>query len=1367
MRQKYALRLSTLLEFKRQIEFSLTLDELSRALTIHLQAARLAQQAFLLPSSTGNVDNASALIFRIPKTDYRLWVEPYEPYDDAARELLELYITILSVHGALYQENELVSEKQQQLLKYLEEKIAEQRGLETVLDYLALHFPAAFNHGAGRLVTFNSADEKVEVRRIFTCSSASATYFLESSRYVVGFVSNGETAVFPYEDRTELYLPLQYGGRTKAMLHFVQWDPIVISRSTLRALERLVGLLGIGLSNETLSLQAWQRANQLETVYRVTESTRSLQPLAVTLVEIHQQILRAFRAPICYIALVNKEKNRIDFPCVWVEGAPASWTSIPIQSNYHLTAWVVRNKVPFATDDWSMPEKPLQDSALPTGVRSVVAVPMQHGGEVLGALSIQHTSPFAFNASDYQTLVAIAAHAGIIIKNATLYADVREMVDMSTRNFQSAVSLRRALAAVNSSIDPQQVLEQLFAILPTVVKCERAYAVLLTNGRMTAVYSNDPRGQLTTVDKMAFKRAWGKHPWILQLVNTREFVEIKGEEIQAKWPDWETPDKIHSWFAVPLLAGKRLVGILIIESNFEDAFDINGEWTVSSLATHVGVAIQNARLFQQSQQQLLELGTLHQASATMTANLEQQAVLQTITTELANALQIESCTIFTWDHVMKTLIPTAHSKAMGTQARAEQTNLVGLSVVENLSENEVIRNLLETHQTKILRRDERTTPVEDVLLNASGLSAMMLVPLIRREKVVGLLTMGQIDEPVSYSESELKIVERLAGQAAIAIEHSKLYGQAQRRIDELSTFHEIVLKLNSPLKLNTVLDTITESALKLIDATNLHIFLYDQKTNEFTKGSALWRDGRRTAAVQKPRAEGKGLTATVVKHGQPVVINNAPEHPYFQSKDAQAWGIYAIAGFPLKYGDEVLGAFTATYLHPHVFTDDELLLLNLLAEQAAVAVRNAGLYSESQRRLRDMSALVDMAKQVTGDLNLMSVLQTTVQILRGLLNARACSITMVSSENGEDLILRAADGVNQEYLNTRMEINGTVSGQVLKSGKLVYIHDTTSKPDFIFFDDVVRSLLVVPLIIRDRVIGTLSVDSDQTKAFSDLDVQLMTIAAAQVSVAIANARLFEEVEARADELKVAYDVLKESDQLKDELVQNVSHELRTPLTFVKGYVDLLLDGEMGLMNDEQQDALTIIADKTNDITRIIDDIITLQKINSGNLKLEKTEMAAFLETAVAGHKMIASKKGLTIDFALPSQKGVVIIDRGRINQVLDNLIGNAMKFSPNGGTITVTMKQDDNSVTVAVKDEGIGISPEKHKKIFERFYQIDGSASRRFGGTGIGLAIVKRIIDAHNGKIWVESEEQRGSAFTFQLPKADSKRSAPNLVDTV
>ena len=1358
---------STLVALQADVRQAASVDEISAVLDAYSRKVGLALKTGLVSSSAVHDGVGVMTQFPLYERPFHFWVESDQPLTEDERGLCDLITSILSTSALIQQVQASPTESQKQLLATLGEKIAEQSNFNLIINLLKTQFSTAFKNAEGHLLVYRDSDERFHPYATFssTVNQIPESHIRIHQRIFKKLLA-GKTVVSKQANFSTLFVPIRYQSRTKAMFYLEQKGDQTISPATISSVELLAGFLGIGLSNESLSTVAWERANQLETIYRITESVRGLRPLKDTLSEIHFHVHRAYKVPHSFVALVDQEKGQIEFPFIQIDNQETTREPVPLNSEDNVVSWVIQQKHPFVIDNWQEENRSFDDSQIPANIKSIIIVPMRIGDEVIGAIGIYHVEPMAFSASDYQTLSAIAAHAGVTIRNARLYSDAREMMDISARDFQTAVSLREAIAEISTSLEKDEVADQLLISLGKVIDYSRAWTVLLTGQKIEFVFGREIDEKPLEISNKVFKNIWDEHPWIQKVVQTQEIIHFNDVQQEPNWPKTPYHRYSNSWLAAPLLAGKILLGILIIESKNKNAFDTHIEWIVSSLATHAGVAIQNAQLFQQTQQQLLELGTLHQASATMTANLDQKAVLQTVTSEMVNALQLDSCTIFVWDNVASKLMPAAHKSKYSDGVQNDQKNLkVGLGIVNELEKYQLIQDVIETRQIIILRSDETKTEEEQTLLKLAKMKSILLVPLVRRELVMGLLAMGQMEEPKSYTDRQLRLAQNLSGQAAVAIEHSRLYGQAQRRIDELSTFHEIVLKLNSPLQLGAVLDTITESALKLIDATNLHIFIYDQKTNQFTKGSALWRDGRRTAAVKAPRTEGKGLTASVVQKGQPIVINNAPEHEYFQSKSAQAWGIYAIAGFPLKYGDEVLGAFTATYLHPHTFSDDELLLLNLLAEQAAVAVRNASLYADSQRSLRDMSALVDMAKQVTSDLKLSPVLQTTVQLLRDLMNARASTIFMLSDDR-QQLILKASVGIEDQFIDARMALDDSISGQVVRSREQIYIKDTHKEPDFIFFDEVVRSLLVLPLVVRDQPVGTLTVDSDNANAFLESDIQLMTIAAAQVSIAISNARLFEESETRATELEIAYKELKHSDQLKDELVQNVSHELRTPLTFVKGYVDLLMDGEMGLMNAEQQSALTIISDKTNDITRIIDDIITLQKINSGNLKLEKTSMRDFLETAVASHQMIAAQKGLHIKYILPPVEGMVIIDRGRINQVLDNLIGNAMKFSPDGGTIRLLMQEKDDFVQVAVTDEGIGISPDKHKRIFDRFYQIDGSASRRFGGTGIGLAIVKRIMDAHQGRIWVESEIQQGSSFTFELPKA-REESPATLLDSL
>jgi GAF domain-containing protein len=1130
-------------------------------------------------------------------------------------------------------------------------------------------------------------------------------------------------------------------------------------------LELLVGYLGIALNNTRLLGQAWQRANQLETIYRVTDSTLALQPLETTLNAIQERLMSAFNATTCYVALYDSDTQTITFPWLIRHHERISQEPISILDKNSLVAWVVANSQPFISTDTKAEATPVKGISLGESLpRSIIIVPLRDGTNVLGAISIQNDEPHAFDSSEFKTFMAVASHIATIIKNAHLYDQTKNLVNQGTRDYQTAVALRQAIAVISTSLEPSSVLNQLLVALASVIAFDTAYAFINNNDdKLQYVTSRDYHDRPLPVSGYTLQSAWQNSRLITGILESKDAVVISNTAVDSDWIAVDGNETMLSWMGVPLVAERAVVGLLMVHSEQIHAFGDQEKWLATTLCAHTAVALNNARLYQRTQQQLSEISTLYQASATMTANLDQDFVLQTVVTEMVRALKVDSCTIFVWDEHKRQYDAAAHQSIL-YEEQTEANEPVGLMSVEHLEEYPTLQRLFESKEISNLRQDHTKTQDEANLLEISGMKSILLVPLVRRQKMLGIIAMGQQAQPRTFRQSELWLAQNLAGQAAVAIEHSHLFSQAQRRIEELSTFHSIVLQLNTPLQLNSVLDTITESALKLlVDASNLHIYLYDEATDKYTFGSALWRDGRRQAAVKNIRK--KGLTAHVVQNGKPLVINDASSHPLFQSEQANKWGISAIAGFPLKSGNQVIGAFTITYLHPHTFSQDELLLLNLLADQAAVAVKNARLFDDSQRRLRDMSALVDMAKQVTGNLKLNSVLQTTVQILQGLLNARASTITMLS-EDGNELVVAAAVGANPKAIKkARMRVGEGISGEALERRELIYIRDAHDEPDFLFFSEVVRSLLVVPLVVRGEAIGTLTVDSDQPNAFSASDIQLMTIAAAQAGVAIANAGLFEEVEERAVELAIAYEELKESDRLKDELVQNVSHELRTPLTFVKGYVDLLLEGEMGVISNEQLEALNIVSTKADEITHLIEDIITLQRIDAGNLQLDETSMTEFLKTAVASHQIVAGQKGLNIVYKKPAFKAMVSMDKNRISQVVDNLIGNAMKFSPDGGVISINVEERSEDVLVTIKDEGIGVPKEKQQKIFERFYQVDGSARRRFGGTGIGLAIVKRIIDAHKGEIWVESEVDEGSKFYFTLPRIKTAELAESLSD--
>lgn len=250
-----------------------------------------------------------------------------------------------------------------------------------------------------------------------------------------------------------------------------------------------------------------------------------------------------------------------------------------------------------------------------------------------------------------------------------------------------------------------------------------------------------------------------------------------------------------------------------------------------------------------------------------------------------------------------------------------------------------------------------------------------------------------------------------------------------------------------------------------------------------------------------------------------------------------------------------------------------------------------------------------------------------------------------------------------------------------------------------------------------------------------------------------NRQLEQRVRERTAQLQRALDRLKDLNELKNNFVSNVSHELRTPLAQIKGYVALLQDGTLGELNPEQADAVGVTAHATERLERLINDLIEFSVSARGELSLnfQPVSLQQICETLRPSAASKAGKGRLSIEFDVPQDLPPVWADREKLSWVLFQLLDNAIKFTPEGGSVNLAVRHLDEQVHVGVRDTGIGIPEDRLPELFEPFHQLDGSATRRYGGTGLGLALVKRIMDSHKVKIHARSQEGHGSTFYFAL----------------
>jgi len=390
-----------------------------------------------------------------------------------------------------------------------------------------------------------------------------------------------------------------------------------------------------------------------------------------------------------------------------------------------------------------------------------------------------------------------------------------------------------------------------------------------------------------------------------------------------------------------------------------------------------------------------------------------------------------------------------------------------------------------------------------------------------------------------------------------------------------------------------------------------------------------------------------------------------------------------------------------------------------------------------------MASLLEAGKAISTSLSLQSTLDVVVAQAAKLASAGACLI-FLHDASSDDYAAEAVLGVPADSVKSlRFQMGIGYHGQVVQSAQPILVENLG---DAVGTEEIIASLkpanaLIVPLQGNESVIGTITCLDHEGGAFTTDDQDVLKMLASQATIAITNAILFERT--------------KELDRLKSEFVAVVSHEVRTPLTSIKGSLELLGDDRFHKLPPPQKELLSICQANTERLINLINDILDFSKLESSKLPLsiEAIDAGAVLTEAVENIRNLAGQKEVVVNLKVDPSTGTIEADPMRVGQVATNLLGNAIKFSPEKSHIDVFASGDESQITVSVKDYGRGISQRDLARLFQRFAQLDSSTTRKAGGTGLGLVISKGIVEQHGGKIWVESAIGEGSTFSFSLPR--------------
>ena len=405
---------------------------------------------------------------------------------------------------------------------------------------------------------------------------------------------------------------------------------------------------------------------------------------------------------------------------------------------------------------------------------------------------------------------------------------------------------------------------------------------------------------------------------------------------------------------------------------------------------------------------------------------------------------------------------------------------------------------------------------------------------------------------------------------------------------------------------------------------------------------------------------------------------------------------------------------------------------------------------ELKRRAGELATIFSIGKAVTSLTNQQVFFDKMIEGAITVCEADSGWL-LIREEKKKAFVLSAYHNLPESFARQiNQPMDDGISSSVTRSGKSLAVQGDSFKRFKI--SELGRAALAVPIKAQKEVIGVLVVLRKKSNPFTKRTQFLLEAVADYAAISTVNARLFRALQGRAGKLQKAIEDVKRAEKIKTEILQNVSHELRTPLVAAKGYVDFMLDGQMGKLNNEQIDSLTITQEKLQRVVDLIEAMTTLHDSATPQQRVT-VDLNDLSRDAVERFQQAAKRANVSLQTEIPSDRIVVSVDPDQISQVFDHLITNSIKFSPDGGQVTVRVEQTQNNhVHVSICDTGIGIGEQHLPHIFEQFYQADGSTTRRFSGLGLGLSLAREIVTAHGGEIWVESEPGEGATFHFSLP---------------
>ncbi|MEW6456296.1 MAG: GAF domain-containing protein [Acidobacteriota bacterium] len=985
----------------------------------------------------------------------------------------------------------------------------------------------------------------------------------------------------------------------------------------------------------------------------------------------------------------------------------------------------------------------------PFPVKSIFCYPIKTNKKVLGVIHLSKFKKFSLTQEERWILTIIANRAGIAIESANLYRKLQdwsrtleEKVEQRTKEIQFQLERTKALEKVAFQISAEMDLSR---SLPLIGK---ESAKILNADRWAIVFVDE----VTKKPKFVYSEGLSREYMIAAI---KHYKEIPG----GKVIETQKPMFIPDAFRIPPLKelatqegyksvniipsnyhGEIVGGIIYYYDKIKEYSELEKELAIA-FGELIAVAIANSKLFEKQRETIKQLKAINKMGRTIITSIETRNLFQQAVNLVENIAHYPFVFLLLVDGESNELVQIARAGRLQRKVPSEYRQ----KITEGMIGQAVTTGKIQ------VSGDTNSYPY--YLRYFPEVNSEISVPIKTKDgKVIGVLDV-QSEKFNAFGEDEIATIQTIVDQISVALENLKLYKDLEKRVKELSTLYQTGKSITSLLDLDNVLNQILAILKQIVPFYAGGILLFNPSLNALEIKASLGPKIRSLKRlVIKP---GEGITGTVFQTKKSIIVSDVekdsryiPGHPHIRSEMAS----------PLIYQDKVMGVINVESKEINAFNEDHLRILNYFATQAAIAIGNALLYEEINRKAEEMKVLYEIGATCLSTLELNKLLKLISKKVMRVMNVNTFYLSLYDEKKDEIFFLVLIDkGKELEPFSVRVSEKSGLTGWIIRNKKPIIFTDYEKEKDQLPAEVRIigmpsQSYLGIPLIVRDKIIGVISIQSYKKGIFDQGHKELLTSIANQVALTIENAELFKNLEKTYKDLKESQKQLLLTEKLRalGVVSAGVAHDFNNILGAILGRAQLL---SQQTKDKEVLRGLKIIEKAALGGAEIVKRIQEFAKVKPEEI-FEPVNINQVVDDSLALTKVKwkdeSEAKGIKIDINKKLEEGLMVDGNlSELREAITNIILNSIDALPGGGQISIEAKSDGDKVLLEIADNGIGMSHDVKEKAFDPFFTTKGVE-----GTGLGLSIVYGIIRRHKGELKIESEEGKGTTIFISLPKS-------------